>query len=159
MTYDNDINVWYCSSFIRTRYTKYQVRVSRFMFCPWFSSTLSGTGNLFLSFFSPHPFYIPDTLFALFLSPSPSLDVTQIRGHSKQALLRPPNYGTRLRLHREKAPVLSSPVDPHRIAPTHHAARRSQQSIPVSFFFIFAQKRKKKSPTHVGFEPQNKLYY
>ena len=48
------------------------------------------TGNLFLFIFSPHPFYIPDTIFALFLSPSPSLDVTQIRGHSSRLFSAPP---------------------------------------------------------------------
>ena len=88
-----------------------------------------------------------------FLSASPSLDVTQIPGVTKHALLPPPHYGTRLRFYREETPAISSHVDSHRIAPTH-AARRSQQLLLLFFYMGY----KLKNPAYVGFEIQNELY-
>ena len=57
-----------------------------------------------------------------------------------------------LLLSREDSSYLSPLVDSHRIVPTH-PARRSQQWIPFITYFISANKLK--SPTYVGFEPQN----
>ena len=52
-----------------------------------------------------------------FFSPSPPLNVTQIRGSpSKQALISPSHYGTRLHFCGEKTPAFSSLVDSHRTA-------------------------------------------
>ena len=51
-------------------------------------------------------------LFFLFLLPPDCVvvlivDITQIRGGTKQALLPPPKYGTRLQFYLEKTPALS----------------------------------------------------
>ena len=66
--------------------------------------------------FFAHPFYHHCTV----LSPAPSLDITQIRGHKKQALLPPLHYVTRLHFYREETPAISSLVDSHRTATTRY---------------------------------------
>ena len=59
---------------------------------------------------------IPAIIFALFLSPSPSPRYTYLRSVvTKQALLPPPHYGTRLHFYRENNSALSSLVDLRRI--------------------------------------------
>ena len=87
-------------------------------------------------------FPTPPIIFALLLSLSPYLDVTQIsyRASRKQALFfspRPHN-STCLQFYREKTSALSSLfVASHPIAPipTTHAAGCSQRLISLSFFF------------------------
>ena len=88
-----------------------------------------------------HILLIPSIVLALPLSISPSLNVTQIQGATKQGLLSPPQHGgilythiihTCLRFCHDKTLALSSLVNSHRIAP-NHAASRSQQLIPVYF--------------------------
>ena len=74
----------------------------------------------------------PSIVLARFLSSSPFLDVSQIHGYSKQALLPPPHYGTCLLFFvRRLQPVLPSSTRMELRPPTLLGALDS------GFLFIF----------------------
>ena len=74
---------------------------------------------------------ISSIIFPLFLSPPPSLDITQIWGHLAGSFLPSPNYGTHHHFYRENNSALASLVDSRRIVLTAHAIKRSIYS-PLS---------------------------